>query len=535
MMRRLVVLAVVAVVAAFVYPAVSAGPNLDKVAQALALAGPAAGTALAAATGRPLLAAAAMSGAGAYVSGLVSLHGVPVPLAVLCGAAAAGAAGALCALVGTRLDGAGFLIATLLLAIAGGAAVQALPGITGAQAGLGPLPPISFPLGANKSAVFTPVGNFHVLLAVAAIATAVSAMLIAHGPGPAWRAVGSDRRRARDSGINVLAAEAGALAVAGVVAGISGALAAHVATIATPSSFAPDVAALPLLAALAAAREPLVAALVAVGTGLVGQLILPAAGWQGPPDAMSLSLGVLAVATLFTLLPSGVGRREPGGAEIDTGSPWPLNELDVQGAPLSIDPITIRSKDGALMVDAPAIDVQPGSILAVVGANGSGKTTLLHAIAKRARGGPARILLLPQDGGGFSACTVDETLTLAARRGRSAGRARELAGLWLHRLGLEASREQLCVELSGGQRRLLDLARVLLSAPQVVLCDEPLAGLDDNHRAAAVGCLRAAADAGLTIVLAEHDRQAVYGLAADVVELQRAEVTQDLAAAPAST
>jgi ABC-type Mn2+/Zn2+ transport system ATPase subunit len=57
----------------------------------------------------------------------------------------------------------------------------------------------------------------------------------------------------------------------------------------------------------------------------------------------------------------------------------------------------------------------------------------------------------------------------------------------------------------------------------VLLCDEPLAGLDESHRAAARGCLQAAAAAGLTIVLAEHDRDAVGALASSVIELARAE------------
>ena len=73
-----------------------------------------------------------------------------------------------------------------------------------------------------------------------------------------------------------------------------------------------------------------------------------------------------------------------------------------------------------------------------------------------------------------------------------------------------------------GQRRLLDLARVLLAGPDLLLCDEPLAGLDDSHRAAARACLQAASAQGLTVVIAEHDREAVAALAGDVLELERA-------------
>ena len=96
--------------------------------------------------------------------------------------------------------------------------------------------------------------------------------------------------------------------------------------------------------------------------------------------------------------------------------------------------------------------------------------------------------------------------------------------VWVRRLGFEASRDRRCAELSAGQRRLVDLARVLLGAPNVVLCDEPLAGLDDAHRAAATACLAAAAAAGLTVVISEHDRRAVGRLAGSITELERTEV-----------
>ncbi len=222
--------------------------------------------------------------------------------------------------------------------------------------------------------------------------------------------------------------------------------------------------------------------------------------------------------------------------------PWPLDSLGLRGAHLEVPPIQVQAANGGLLVDSPEFSVEPGAFQAVVGPNGAGKTTLLTAILARA--GPSgdviatageargRVVLLPQEGGGFAACSVRETLLLGARPGRSAVAARALTEAWLHRLGLEASAGTLCVELSGGQRRLVDLARVLLGAPNVLLCDEPLAGLDDSSRAAAAACLRAAAQAGLTIIVAEHDRDAVAALATGVIALERADVAPRPATAP---
>ncbi len=536
MINKLLLFGAACVVAALVYPIFASGPQLDRAAGALALAGPAAAAAISAAVGRPTLAAAALAGVGAYASGLFAQAGMVIPLAVLCGGTVAMALGALIAFVCHRLETPAFLVASLLIALAAGALVQALPGLTGAEAGLGPIPPIQVRVGATSNAIATPVGDFHVLLAAAAACAVVAALALRFGPGPGWRAVGSDRARAASSGIIPLAGEVTALALGGLLAGVCGALSAHVTRVASPSFFSVDAAALPLLAALAAGRQPLEAAIIAVATGAVGQLVLPAAGWHGPPDATSLALGLLAVATVATLLPSrSEGQPSEDKASVGAEGEWPLPALGLRGAALIAAPVTVRSKEGAVLVAAPAFTVDPGHIRAIVGPNGSGKSTLLRALADRAGstdvelqaktpGGKPRCLLMPQEGGGWGFCTVRETLLMAAGYGRSPQAARTLAASWLERLGLTGVADAYCAELPGGRRRFVELGRVLLSSPSVVLADEPLAGLDDGLRAAAASCLRAAADAGLTIVVAEHDREAVAAMADTVLALERADL-----------
>lgn len=548
MINRLLLFCGVCIAAAILYPIFGNGPQLDRAAAALALAGPAAGAAISAAVGRPTLAAAALAGVGAYASGLFAQAGMAIPLAVLCSGTVAMALGAAIALVCHRLSGPAFLVASLLIALAAGALVQALPALTGAESGLGPIPPIQVPLGAARNAVATPVGDFHVLLGAAAITAVVAALGLRLGPGPGWRAVGSDRARAASSGISALAAEVAALALAGLMAGVCGALSAHVSRLASPSFFTIDAAALPLLAALAAGRQPLEAALIAIATGVVGQLVLPAAGWHGPPDANSLALGLLGIAAVATLLPSRVGAP---AAEVVPAVPaepaWPLDALHLRGARLRAEPITVRSREGALLVAAPAFEVGAGQVRAVVGPNGSGKSTLLRAIANRVGrrgsgvtldgdGERSRCLLMPQEGGGWGFCTVRETLHLAASRGRSQPAALSLTGAWLDRLGLRDVADAYCSELPGARRRFVELGRVLLSSPSIVLADEPLAGLDDNLRAAAVSCLRAASEGGLTVLIAEHDRDAVATLAGSVLTLDRAELQSgsEPVAAPAT-
>jgi energy-coupling factor transporter ATP-binding protein EcfA2 len=79
----------------------------------------------------------------------------------------------------------------------------------------------------------------------------------------------------------------------------------------------------------------------------------------------------------------------------------------------------------------------------------------------------------------------------------------------------------LCESLSHGVRRRVELARVLLLRPSLLLCDEPLAGLDDGDRALALSCLRAAAAGGVTLLVAEHDRASLARIATATTELHR--------------
>lgn len=534
--RDLGLFAVLLLIAAVILPMRLGGPDLDRTATALALAGPAAGAALSLAVGRPSLAIGALAGLAAYVSGALAIRGINVPLAVVIAVAVSAAGGALVALATARLDIIGLLAATLLAAVALAAITQALPGLSGGQAGLGPLPPLGTPVTGGGVAHLTSTGDLHALLAAALLVTAVATALLSGRVGALWRAVGSDRGRAAGSGLRPLRAEVIALAVAGGLAGFGGALSAHVNGVATPDLFAPDVVALPLLAALLAGRgSALGAVLAGVGTALLGNLILPDLGWRGPPSATALALGLLAVAVVASLLPAAGVRRRPQPTEISADDPWPLAGDEFLGATLIVDDLEVRA--GPLtLIRGLSLSAPAGAVHGLVGPNGAGKSSVLSVLARgpsarvRLDGALGPVVLQPQAGGGFPACSVDETLLLAARGGgRTGADAAAVAALWRERLGLHGAGRTLCAELSAGRRRLVDLARVLLRRPAVLLCDEPLAGLDPAARAAAVSLLRAAAAAGLTIVLAEHDREAVATLASSTTELRREDLRPVLA------
>lgn len=151
-----------------------------------------------------------------------------------------------------------------------------------------------------------------------------------------------------------------------------------------------------------------------------------------------------------------------------------------------------------------------GAVHAIVGGNGCGKSTMLSVFAKTAklqRGrmvrGAASAALLPQNP---KALLVAETvrgelMEWASTCGYDEDTAQEQAA----RLGLAGLEARHPYDLSGGQRQLLALAKLLLIGPELLLLDEPTKGLDLASRRVIARALRDHAQAGGTVVMATHD------------------------------
>jgi branched-chain amino acid transport system permease protein len=524
----------------------------------------AAAAAIALAVGRPSLAMAGLGGVAAYTSGDASLHGWAVLVAMLAGIAAAGGVGVVIGVVGARLSAAAFVALTLVATLAGGALVAALPDALGGSSGLQPVPVFQVPLPGGDTLTFGADGILHVTLVLVGLAVVGAGVLMLALPGARWRAIGGDWERAAMAGLRPMRGTLGALGVSGALAGLGGVLAVHATGVATPSAFSADAAVVPLLAALLAGRGgPPLAALIGAATAALGLRVLPALGWQGPPGAEALATGCLALVTLVVMpvllrrgthtgfagllaksgrpaahLPSasGVGdvvpapptasRGETGSrGEAEEQASWPAMAPEGEPRALVVRDLDVVPGKGAAVLAQLSLDVEAGTIHGLAGPNGAGKSTALRAIAKSGKHGAGRVVLLPQAGGGWPGTTVAETLRLAARAGgRTSTQQREAAAAWAERLGLDGVARALCESLSHGARRRVELARVLLLRPAVLLCDEPLAGLGAADRELVLDCLRAAAAAGVTIVVAEHDRASLSRLAAATTELQRLDV-----------
>ena len=222
---------------------------------------------------------------------------------------------------------------------------------------------------------------------------------------------------------------------------------------------------------------------------------------------------------------------------------------------LELSDVTVRY-GGLAAVDQVSFRLEPGEICAVIGPNGAGKTTLFNSVTGNAPGTEGRILFrgeeiqrLPphaiaargvrrtfQQGGLFGELTALENvltglhtriesglmgLLLGRRRAREAERrATRAARALLERLGIGELAERPARELSGGQQRLVEIARALAGDPPLLLLDEPAVGLSPPMRAELERVIRAESrELGTGILLIEHAIELVMSVADRVIVL----------------
>jgi len=208
---------------------------------------------------------------------------------------------------------------------------------------------------------------------------------------------------------------------------------------------------------------------------------------------------------------------------------------------------------GVKAVDALSFSVQAGTIKGVIGPNGAGKTTLFNAISGFVAPQAGRVGLADRDVTGlppqaraalglartfqnlqlFARMTVLENVMVGAHARlasgwlaglfglarREAEEAEALAHVQLSRLGLDAHAARRAGDLGFAEGKLVEIARALAASPQLLLLDEPIAGvpLHDQRRIAEV--IRDVHAGGTTILLVEHNMRVVMGLCDEILVL----------------
>lgn len=190
------------------------------------------------------------------------------------------------------------------------------------------------------------------------------------------------------------------------------------------------------------------------------------------------------------------------------------------------------------VLESVSLEVQAGEVLVLLGPNGAGKTTLLRALARLLRPLSGTVLLHEREIWSQTPSAVARQLALMPQSERRdwpltveeavfVGRAphrgwllpfsradRIVVDQALHHAGLWELRTRRITELSGGEWRRVIFARALAQQAQVLLLDEPTAGLDLKYQVEVLGLIRGfAARQGLTVVIALHDLNlaAIYG------------------------
>jgi ABC-type branched-subunit amino acid transport system ATPase component len=229
----------------------------------------------------------------------------------------------------------------------------------------------------------------------------------------------------------------------------------------------------------------------------------------------------------------------------------------------------VRSFDSIRAVDGASFAVEQGSITSLIGPNGAGKSTLFNVISGFVRADSGRVLLdgspiehrpahtiaraglvrTFQTARVLGRMTVRENVLLAAtqhpgerllqtivRPGRVRGReraARALSDELLTLVGLQDHADALASTLSGGQRKLLDFARALMTRPRLLLLDEPMAGVNPTLRVQLLEHVRERREReGVTFLIVEHDLELVMRVSDLVVVMNEGRVIAS--GAPAS-
>jgi len=228
------------------------------------------------------------------------------------------------------------------------------------------------------------------------------------------------------------------------------------------------------------------------------------------------------------------------------------------------DPIVVadnitRQFGGLTAVDVEHVEIQRGIITALIGPNGAGKTTFFNLLTgfdrpdtgdwsfngtslkkvppyKVARMGMVRTFQLTKV---LSKLTVLENMRLGATGQRGEGYlAAPIRALWggqeksnterarslLARFRLDAKEKDFAGELSGGQRKLLEMARALMVEPELVMLDEPMAGVNPALKQSLLGHVKSLREDGMTVLFVEHDMDMVRDISDWVIVMAQGKV-----------
>jgi branched-chain amino acid transport system ATP-binding protein len=213
---------------------------------------------------------------------------------------------------------------------------------------------------------------------------------------------------------------------------------------------------------------------------------------------------------------------------------------------LSVEGLSKRF-GGIVAVERVSLGIQPGSLQCIIGPNGAGKSTLFSLLCGIQRPDAGRIVFkerevtkLPafervrqglgltfQTNRAYHDLSVSQNLEIPMVRHRDAAGAEERYRYALSTFELDENDRTPARQMPHHKRQWLEIAMVLAGGPEVMLLDEPTAGMSPEETSQTARVLRHLNDTGLTVVVVEHDIAFVRELARRVIVLHQGRVFAD--------
>jgi branched-chain amino acid transport system permease protein len=524
-------------------------------------------------------------GVAAYTAAILNVETGWSSLATLpCAVVIGVAVGFVLSAPGFRLRGWYLTITTFFAAVIFPDLIQLFRGITGGSeglAGMDPLPGLQLTLGSSPS-------QFEYVLGIVVVLWLAMYNIYRSSWGVVLRAVRDAPLAAESSGIAVWRVKAAVAVVSSVPVAIAGWMIAHINGVVGPNSFGLSLTIIIIAAVVLGGSGSVWGPVVGI---VVVELV---ALWIGPFSSYNALLVGLAVLVVSALLPAGVipavvtvARRRlglgrglalagvdvtaalPDVSNVDIAAPREGHEA-VAAGDVVYEASGVTKRFAGLTVLAGAdLTVRAGEVVGLVGPNGSGKTTLLNVITGHVRADAGEAHL-------FSQPTLGSTPHMLGSRGvRRSFQVPQLIGelsvLDNVRLGLLGGRRQQILggilrgpryraatrrdtarivavcrtvglddtllrqrvdELPLGLRRVVEVARALVSGPALVCLDEPAAGLAGPALARLGEVIRLAARTGSGVLLIEHNLSFVREVCDVVVEIRDGRVVPGAATDP---
>lgn len=493
-------------------------------------------------SGIPSLGHGALVGVGAYTYSLLTVdHGWATWVAMAAAVVVTAAVGAVMSIPAGRLSTWYFALFTLFFSLVFAGLVTQFDDFTGGFDGVLGVPRPS--LGGETQP--DDAQMFWIVLVMTVLVIALTAALHRSRLGKEMVTARDDRIAAQANGISIGRVRALAFTYSAALAGLGGALFAGNKFVITPDDFGPDLS---------------IFLLVVVILGGAGRLTGPVVGtivFFAIPELLEslnswrLLIYGVALLLLMRFAPHGlVGALDDGVRKLGIRYEPSRPPEQVDGSRERVVAFLERTADdrfgvvatnvgkrfgGVVALRDISIELEPGTIHAVVGPNGSGKTTFLNLVSgfypiddgtirvgeRTVNGSPATVagwgvartfqtpkVVLDLD------VTDNVLVGISDRRLRSRDAdPRQLALDLLRFVGLEGHADGATDEMTHGNLRLLEIARALASRPSVLLLDEPAAGLSlaEVHQLGQV--IRSIRDTGIAIVVVEHDMDLVGSVA----------------------